>query len=67
MIIILREPLNSNDTLVSHSFTELNMFVRCSVWRELAHAIINTIHIIYFFADYIKSLMNTLVHRKENV
>ena len=34
MIIILREPLNSNETLVSHSFTELNMFVRCSVGKH---------------------------------
>jgi len=74
MIIILREPLNSYDTLVSHSFVHfknINMFVRCSILREVNYDKNKTMHCIYFFVDYVKSLMNTLmntlVNGKENV
>ena len=47
------------------------MFGRCSILREVNYDKNKTMHCIYFFVDYVKSLMNTLmntlVNGKENV
>jgi len=69
MEVLLRVLLNSTktqmsrfDSLVIHIFPQ----VKCSIGKVLAYGNNKLMHLIYFFEDNVNSLLNTLVHGKEN-
>lgn len=69
MTILLRVLLNSTktqmsrfDSVIIQTFTHL----QCSIGKIAIMCRNKSMHFIYFFADNINSLLNTLVHGKEN-
>jgi hypothetical protein len=65
-----KSSLNSSNTQMSQSDSEgiIQFFpqLKCLLGKVITFGTNKTMHFIYFFGVKLYSLMNTLVHRKEN-